>query len=126
MSFTQGIEFLQSSHNFLSSHLIQVLAALLLKDLGTIKHNHIDGTTGDSTLSPFFSSSSEWGSVVGSAWDKSMTIPPAPVLLISIQILETLNNIAVVDPRCVQNIPQDLKVTLIKNLLSSLYNFLFI
>ena len=108
--FILGLDFLQSSANFLSAHLIQVLGALLLRDLGMIKHNHVDGTSGDTMLSPHVSSSTEWGSVTGSSWDKSMSIPPVQVLHISIQILETLNKMAIVDVRYVQDIPQDLKV----------------
>ncbi len=108
--FTLGLEFLQSNSNYVPSHLIQVLAALLLRDLGVIKHSQIETSSINKMLNQHVRSSTEWGSVSGSTWDKSMSIPPAQVLHIIIQIFEALNNIAVVDSRCIQDIPQDLKV----------------
>lgn len=93
----------------MASNLVQVLSALLLRDLSAIKHpasaDHpyplkspagIDKGTGISTI--------------GSGWDKSQTLPPPQVLCCSFKLLEALNAVAMVDVLIVQSIPEVIKV----------------
>ncbi len=105
--------FLKNDDDSVASNLIQVLAALLLRDLGIIRHHH--APVGDSSggVENSFSGGINKGSgsaAIGSGWDKSMVVPPPQVLNTCTEILHALSYVGAANIRAVQNIPDLLKV----------------
>lgn len=104
--------YMREEGNYFAANLVQVLSALLLRDLSTITHPvssdhlHLQRTSTGADKGTGSSS-------IGSGWDKSQALPPPQVLWSSFRILEALNAVAMVDVLIVQTIPDVLKVQLI-------------
>ena len=116
MSVVPQIEsrFLKNDDGNVASNLIQVLAALLLRDLGIIKHHHspADDASGgpENSFSGGGINRGSGAAAIGSGWDKSMVVPPPQVLNTCSEILQALSYVGAANMKAVQNIPELLKV----------------
>lgn len=106
---------MQCEETSLASNIIQVLSALLLRDLGVIRHTANAGDIDDTPAGVARIKGVDKGTGlagIGSGWDKNLSLPPPQILYASFKLLEALNAIAMVDVHIVQSIPHVLKVLL--------------
>ena len=115
--------YIQSEGIGLASNLVQVLSALLLRDLSTLKHPV--GDHSHISKSVMSADKGTGASSIGGGWDRNMALPPPQILWCSFKIMEALNALSMLDILAVQSIPEILKVKFCGYCVSHYFHYLF-